>query len=39
MAPYCASKYAMLGFSESLLHELHGTGVENNGSESDRRKN
>ena len=27
MAAYCASKYAMLGFSESLLHELHGTGV------------
>lgn len=27
MAGYCASKYAMLGFSESLNHELHGTGV------------
>jgi len=27
LAAYCASKYAMLGFSESLLHELHGTGV------------
>jgi len=27
MAAYCASKYAMLGFSESLHHELHGTGV------------
>ncbi len=28
MAGYCASKYAMLGFSESLNHELHGTGVK-----------
>ncbi|MFZ0329269.1 MAG: SDR family NAD(P)-dependent oxidoreductase [Nitrososphaeraceae archaeon] len=27
MAAYCASKYAMLGFSESLRHELHGSGV------------
>jgi uncharacterized protein len=27
MAAYCASKYAMLGFSESLHHELHGSGV------------
>jgi uncharacterized protein len=27
MAGYCASKYAMLGFSESLYHELYGTGV------------
>ena len=27
LAPYCGSKYAMLGFSESLYHELHGTGV------------
>ncbi len=27
LAAYCASKYAMLGFSESLYHELHGTGV------------
>jgi short-subunit dehydrogenase len=27
MAGYCASKYAVLGFSESLHHELHGTGV------------
>ncbi len=27
MAPYCASKFAMLGFSESLSHELKGTGV------------
>lgn len=27
LAGYCASKYAMLGFSESLHHELHGTGV------------
>jgi uncharacterized protein len=27
LAAYCASKYAMLGFSESLRHELHGTGV------------
>lgn len=28
MAPYCASKYAMLGFSESLYYELKGTGVK-----------
>jgi len=28
MACYSASKYAVLGFSESLYHELHGTGVE-----------
>jgi len=27
MAAYCASKHAMLGFSEGLSHELHGTGV------------
>ena len=27
MAVYCASKFAMLGFSESLFHELKGTGV------------
>lgn len=27
MASYCASKFAMLGFSESLHHELRGTGV------------
>jgi short-subunit dehydrogenase len=27
MAGYSASKYAMLGFSESLYHELYGTGV------------
>ncbi|MCI0559816.1 MAG: SDR family NAD(P)-dependent oxidoreductase [Nitrososphaera sp.] len=27
LAPYCASKFAMLGFSESLSHELRGTGV------------
>ena len=27
LAAYCASKYAMLGFSEALYHELHGTGV------------
>ena len=27
MAGYCASKYAMLGFSESLYYELYGTGV------------
>lgn len=27
LAPYCASKFAMLGFSESLYHEMHGTGV------------
>jgi short-subunit dehydrogenase len=27
IAPYCASKFAMLGFSESLYHELKGTGV------------
>jgi uncharacterized protein len=27
LAAYCASKYAMLGFSESLHHELKGTGV------------
>jgi short-subunit dehydrogenase len=27
MAAYCGSKFAMLGFSESLQHELHGTGV------------
>jgi short-subunit dehydrogenase len=27
IASYCASKFAMLGFSESLQHELKGTGV------------
>jgi len=27
IASYCASKFAMLGFSEGLRHELHGTGV------------
>ena len=27
IAPYCASKFAMLGFSEGLKHELRGTGV------------
>ncbi len=27
LAPYCATKFAMLGFSESLRHELAGTGV------------
>ena len=27
LSAYCASKYAMLGFSESLFHELQGTGV------------
>ena len=27
IASYCASKYAMLGFSEGLRHELDGTGV------------
>lgn len=27
IAPYCASKSAMLGFSEGLRHELKGTGV------------
>ena len=27
IASYCASKSAMLGFSEGLQHELHGTGV------------
>lgn len=27
MATYCASKFAILGFSESLFHELKGTGV------------
>jgi len=26
-ASYCATKYAMLGFSEGLYHELVGTGV------------
>ena len=28
LAGYSASKYAILGFSESLHHELHGTGVD-----------
>jgi len=27
IAPYCASKFAMLGFSEGLKHELKGTGI------------
>ena len=27
IASYCASKFAMLGFSEGLYHELRGTGV------------
>ena len=27
LAAYCGSKFAMLGFSESLQHELHGTGI------------
>ena len=27
LAVYCGSKFAILGFSESLKHELHGTGV------------
>jgi short-subunit dehydrogenase len=27
LSAYCASKYAVLGFSESLFQELHGTGV------------
>lgn len=27
MAAYCASKFGMLGFSQSLYHELSGTGV------------
>ncbi|WP_268541405.1 SDR family oxidoreductase [Candidatus Nitrosotenuis cloacae] len=27
IASYCASKFAMLGFSEGLSHELEGTGV------------
>ena len=28
IAPYCASKFAMLGFSEGLKHELKGTNVK-----------
>lgn len=28
IAPYCASKYAMLGFSEGLKHELSSTHVD-----------
>ncbi len=28
IAPYCASKFAMLGFSEGLKHELSGKGVD-----------
>ena len=28
IASYCATKFAMLGFSEGLKHELHGTGVD-----------
>jgi hypothetical protein len=27
LAAYCGSKFAILGFSESLSHELHGTGI------------
>ena len=27
LAAYCGAKYAVLGFSESLYHELHGAGV------------
>jgi short-subunit dehydrogenase len=27
LAAYCGSKFAVLGFSESLSHELHGSGV------------
>lgn len=27
IAAYCASKFAMLGFSEGLYHELKGTGI------------
>jgi short-subunit dehydrogenase len=27
LSAYCAGKFAMLGFSESLYHELAGTGV------------
>ncbi len=27
IVPYCATKFAMLGFSEGLYHELKGTGV------------
>jgi hypothetical protein len=27
IASYCATKFAMLGFSEGLHHELHGTNV------------
>ena len=27
LSAYCASKYAVLGFSESLSQELHGTGI------------
>lgn len=27
MAPYCASKFAMLGFSESLSYELRNSGI------------
>jgi short-subunit dehydrogenase len=27
LAAYCGSKFAILGFSESLQHELHGTGI------------
>ncbi|NIP61724.1 MAG: SDR family NAD(P)-dependent oxidoreductase [Nitrosopumilaceae archaeon] len=28
IAPYCASKFAMLGFSEALKHELKDSGVD-----------
>jgi hypothetical protein len=27
VSSYCATKFAMLGFSEGLKHELYGTGV------------
>ena len=27
LAPYCATKFAVLGFSEALSHELAGTGI------------
>jgi uncharacterized protein len=27
LAAYCGSKFAVLGFSESLSHELHGSGI------------
>jgi uncharacterized protein len=28
LAAYCGSKFAVLGFSESLSHELHGSGIK-----------